>query len=311
MGNRARLLLFSLLALSAALPVAMAGAAPPATLSVSVSGLKRGKVEILDKVKVKGVLSPATAGQQVTVSLLRGGDVEESKTVAPGAGGAFAAAFRIEEDGGWRARVTHAASAELSEAEAQSAGFGVSYPELHDGSHGPEVKLFNRLLQRLGYTASDSGRYTETTGRGVMAFRKVNGMRRTYDTATPRIFRMLARGDGGYEVHHPEAGDHAEVSLRRQILVLADGDEVHRIYHVSTGAGGTPTIRGSFNFYKREPGFNGKRMYYSIYFHRGYAIHGYKDVPTHPASHGCVRTPISEQRKIYDWLELGDRIFVQ
>jgi lipoprotein-anchoring transpeptidase ErfK/SrfK len=311
LGNRARLLLAALLAFATLIPVAIASAVTPATLSVSVAGVKHGKAPILGKVTGRGTLTPYAAGQEVTVSLVRDGHDEQSRTVAVGAGGAFQATFRIDGDGGWRVHAVHAASPELDAAEAFSAPFGVAYPTLHDGSHGPDVKLFNRLLQKLGYTASDSGRYTSTTGRGVMALRKVNGMRRTYDTASPLIFKMLVQGRGGYTVHHPDAGRHAEVSLRRQILVLAQGDEVFRIYHVSTGASATPTIRGSFNFYRRQPGYNAKGMYYSFYFHGGYAIHGYKDVPTYPASHGCVRTPIPDQRKIYDWLQMGDPIFVQ
>ena len=33
-------------------------------------------------------------------------------------------------------------------------------------------------------------------------------------------------------------------------------------------------------------------LYYPSYFLRGFAVHGYVDVPTYPASHGCVRIPI-------------------
>ena len=48
----------------------------------------------------------------------------------------------------------------------------------------------------------------------------------------------------------------------------------------------------------------------STYFIRGYAIHGYYDVPTYNASHGCLRVPIPDARAIYDWVRLGDRIDV-
>ena len=47
-----------------------------------------------------------------------------------------------------------------------------------------------------------------------------------------------------------------------------------------------------------------------MYFIRGYAIHGYKSVPTYPASHGCLRVPIPSARSIARWIKLGDRIFV-
>ena len=48
----------------------------------------------------------------------------------------------------------------------------------------------------------------------------------------------------------------------------------------------------------------------SNYFIGGYAIHGYVDVPNYPASHGCLRVPIPNARQIFDWVDLGDPIYV-
>ena len=48
-------------------------------------------------------------------------------------------------------------------------------------------------------------------------------------------------------------------------------------------------------------------MYYSVYWHGGYAIHGYHSVPPYPASHGCVRNPIPESKFIYNWVTSGCR----
>ncbi len=50
-------------------------------------------------------------------------------------------------------------------------------------------------------------------------------------------------------------------------------------------------------------------MYYSVYWHGGYAIHGYHSVPPYPASHGCVRNPIPESKFIYNWVSLGMSIY--
>ena len=49
-------------------------------------------------------------------------------------------------------------------------------------------------------------------------------------------------------------------------------------------------------------------MYYSNFFIRGYAIHGYNPSPTFPASHGCLRTPMEDAKAIYDWLDFGDYV---
>jgi lipoprotein-anchoring transpeptidase ErfK/SrfK len=51
-------------------------------------------------------------------------------------------------------------------------------------------------------------------------------------------------------------------------------------------------------------------MYYSVYYNRGEATHGYKSVPDYPASHGCLRNPIPDSKSIYNWINLGDDIWV-
>ena len=60
-----------------------------------------------------------------------------------------------------------------------------------------------------------------------------------------------------------------------------------------------------------SPGTNALGMYYSLYFLRGFAIHGYASVPPYPASHGCVRTPLWFARGFYDrWARLGTAVYV-
>jgi lipoprotein-anchoring transpeptidase ErfK/SrfK len=51
-------------------------------------------------------------------------------------------------------------------------------------------------------------------------------------------------------------------------------------------------------------------MYYSVYYNRGEATHGYHSVPPYPASHGCIRNPIPDSIYIYNWIDLGDKMFV-
>ena len=59
------------------------------------------------------------------------------------------------------------------------------------------------------------------------------------------------------------------------------------------------------------PGTNAHGMVWSVYFHGGYAVHGYPSVPaTYPASHGCLRVPIPNSHHIYSSVRLGETIFV-
>ena len=85
---------------------------------------------------------------------------------------------------------------------------------------------------------------------------------------------------------------------------------VERIYPVSSGKPSTPTVLGSFRVYRREPGTNSHGMVYSSYFIGGYAIHGYPSVLVFPASHGCLRVPMSEAVSIFRWLARGDIVDV-
>ena len=129
-------------------------------------------------------------------------------------------------------------------------------------------------------------------------------MARTTNT-TPRIFRDLAAGKGAFKLKNPGNGKQIEVDISRQVMVLAVDGEVQRTYHISTGAAATPTVRGKWSFYRRHPAFNAIGMFWSSFWVGGYAIHGYKSVPTHPASHGCVRTHLTEAKSIFDWIDDG------
>jgi L,D-transpeptidase catalytic domain len=180
---------------------------------------------------------------------------------------------------------------------------------LHRGQCGPDVKRFKRALAGMGYVSGGGRCFNARTAREVLAYRKVNGMARTERAGRGLVADVLA-GRGGYHVRHPGAGEHAEVSLSKQVLVLAKGAKPFAIYPVSTGKPSTPTVTGHYRFYLRSPGYNSEGMYYSFYWHNGYAVHGYAEVPTYAASHGCVRTYIADQPRIYYQLHYGESIFV-
>jgi lipoprotein-anchoring transpeptidase ErfK/SrfK len=143
-----------------------------------------------------------------------------------------------------------------------------------------------------------------------MAYRKTNGLART-ESPSAGIIRNVLAGRGAYKVKHPKGGHHVEADISRQILALVDGDRVIRVEPTSSGAPATPTIIGTFRFYSQTPGTNSKGMVHSSYFIRGYAIHGYASVPAYNASHGCLRIPIPDASYVFNWINLGDRIYVE
>jgi hypothetical protein len=182
-------------------------------------------------------------------------------------------------------------------------------PSARSGSRGAGVRALQRRLSALGYLTPVTGRFGASTARAVLAFRKVNGMRRN-SFAGRSLFRKLERGGGSFKVRYAKAGRHVEFDWSRQVVVLADGARPVRIVHASSGKPSTPTVFGTYHFYSKTPGFNSKGMYYSNYFVGGYAIHGYASVPPFAASHGCIRIPIASATSVFRWIKLGERISV-
>jgi hypothetical protein len=210
--------------------------------------------------------------------------------------------------GPFQVHALHRATKEHKKARAVSGKVSVHYPDLDPGDSGPNVGLFSELLRQRGYYAPHGSSYGSTLGLSVLAFRKVNGMERTTN-ATPGMFRALATHKGGFKLRYPDAGRHAEVDISRQVLVLANHGKAQYIFHASTGAPATPTITGHYSVYQKTPGRLPDGMYYSSFWHGGYAIHGYPEVPTYNASHGCVRVPEVFAIFIYNWLPVGTDVY--
>lgn len=141
---------------------------------------------------------------------------------------------------------------------------------------------------------------------------------------------------------------HVEVYLPLQVLAVFSDDRPIFIAHISTGelledgvtpatfcetvmmdtdANGNPldppvekaicaeakTPGGMFQFNRR---YVGKRlgplggMLNPVYFNYGIAVHGAENVPTYPASHGCVRIANALSATFQEIVDNRDRIFV-
>ena len=258
---------------------------------------------LLDKVAAQGTVPGVGAGAPVTVQVDASGRTVEKKQVTTNAAGAFSFPFVVDACCNYEVRATSGGQSSAPQR------FSVRVPK-HLGK-GPLTRLYNDSLIKQGYYIgrNASSRFTHGTHLATAAFRKVNGMARNM-TYKPVIFRKLLMGRGAFNPRY-HSGHHVEVDISRQVMALINGDNVVATFHVSTGKSSTPTVRGTYHFYRKEPGTNSHGMYMSVYFIRGYATHGYPSVPMHEAaSHGCVRNPIPFSVYIYNWINLGDAIHV-
>jgi lipoprotein-anchoring transpeptidase ErfK/SrfK len=86
------------------------------------------------------------------------------------------------------------------------------------------------------------------------------------------------------------------------LFEVRDG-KVVLVVPVSTGATGNTPL-GTWHVYSRVAGWSWV-LWYPTYFLRGFAIHGYPDVPAYPASHGCVRVPMWVATRLYSMHPYG------
>ncbi len=282
-------------------------------MKVKPVNLDGGAARIMSTVRVKGTLSPYAPNQKVAVSFFLDGKQVKRSTVrvekGKGGGGAFEARIRLKEAGRYAVSARHAPTALLGGDSTVRKSWRVTFPALRQGKCGPAVVGFKKAMRKMGYVANDGSCFGGKTARGVLAYRKVNGMARSMRAGKGLVKRVFA-GRGGYRVRHPGAGRHVEVPLSKQVLVFAKGGKPYAIYPISSGKSSTPTVTGHFEFIRTEPGYNSHGMYYSFYFYGGYAVHGYESVPDYPASHGCIRTFIADQPEIYNRIAFGEGIFI-
>jgi hypothetical protein len=299
-SSRIALLVAAVAALLVLPAAAQAKQANTAATGVDLTLANKGKIDLLKKIVVDGQLSTPLPGDKVDISVTASGNELFSDKIDPKSNGSFQIPILVNACCDYHVTAT-------SGGKSDTVRFGVQVPK-HIGK-GPATKLFNESLQALGFhTGTKGSRATIGTRLAIKAFRKTNNMARSF-AYSPAIFEKLLKGEGAFQPRYND-GRHVEVDISKQVMSLIEGDTPVHTFHVSTGAPATPTIRGKFNFYMKQAGYNAKQMYYSVYFRGGYATHGYHDVPNYNASHGCVRNPIPFSRFIYNWIQIGMPIYV-
>lgn len=183
-----------------------------------------------------------------------------------------------------------------------------------------EIKAAEQKLAKLGYwTGPVDGVFDPASKAALIAFQKwerrsVTGRLTIEELEAIRSAAPPAARDGNYA--------HVEVDIDRQVLLIVDEKEGVRVLPVSTGTdkpfvydGQTSiayTPRGRFVVYEKGVGWedNLLGMYYANYISGGIAIHGSYNVPTQPASHGCIRIPLFAAREMSKLMQLGTIVLV-
>jgi hypothetical protein len=249
---------------------------------------------------VRGRLTPATSGALT----LRVGT--RSWAISLRADGTYTARLPTRHGGRYTARVVFAPNSGYAATQA-SRRYAIRTPYLAIGSYGRAVLALERRLRDLRYSVRHVNKFFGVdTYEAVLAFQKVHWMSRNGHVGS-KVWNKLGRSSIP-KARHPW-GAHIEVDKTRQVLFEVRHGHVVRVIHVSTGATGNTPV-GRWHVYWKQAGLNSHGMYYSLYWLRGFAIHGYASVPRWPASHGCVRIPMWQAPGLYSRWSVGTTVYV-
>lgn len=195
---------------------------------------------------------------------------------------------------------------------------------LSQGDRGDLVLAYEYRMKALRFDPGEvDGVFDQETRYAVEALQKLNGAERTGRIDDAVRFGLSVFKWPKAIVKRPEP-TRVEVDLDRQVMVVYRDREVQLITTVSTGSGRrfcggddgcqyATTPPGRFEFTWRYNGWRTSKLgqlYNPVYFNGGIAVHGYRSVPTHPASHGCVRIPMHVADHFPSLVEKGDPIYV-
>ena len=200
-------------------------------------------------------------------------------------------------------------------------GYGSSKPDPQELNSQQKLEAEQRLWD-LGYWGGPAdGKFDSDSRHALIAFQKVERRPRT-GKLTLDEFNALRAATRPQPLH--SRYPHVEIDLTRQVLFLIDeSGEVARILPVSTGNGAlymdqgklhrarTPT--GTFTVLRKIKGWRLSSlglMYYPSYIFNGIAVHGSLSVPTHPASHGCIRVPMYAAKELSSFLPVGMPVII-
>ena len=179
-----------------------------------------------------------------------------------------------------------------------------------------------RRLWELGYWAGpDDGKFDSASRHALVAFQKVERRPRSGNLTLEEL-NALRNASRPIPLHAAYA--HVEIDLGRQVLFLVDETgTVMRILPVSTGNGELYMDHGQVHRARTPAGtfrvlrkINGWRisslgmLYYPSYILNGIAIHGSFSIPTHPASHGCIRIPMFAAKELSTLMPVGMEVII-
>lgn len=261
------------------------------------------KVRLFGKAVVRGRVSPG-AGGKLKLVIKRNGSTWRKWDLP--AGGGFEKRIRITKPGSFKARAIYDPDRMKVGKSATTTRRAAIPADLTTGSKGGAVKRLEWRLRNLGYYIPGVNRsYGTETRDAVIAFNKIQHRVRS-GSVEGGTWRALAAPRKPKARH---SGSHIEIDQTQQVVMVVRKGKVKWVLHTSTGAGGA-SRDGTWTVHRKIAGYSPGRLYYPSYYDGLRAVHGWPDVPTYPASHGCARVPMWSATWIHSKMPMGTTVYV-
>lgn len=180
-----------------------------------------------------------------------------------------------------------------------------------------EVKWAEQRLSDLSYRPGTiDGVKDKWTKSAVIAFEEWEGLARDGVIGSAVWTRLQTATRPTPTNTSPGSNPWIEVNKTKQVLLYCKNGAVVWTLHVSTGSAsvGMVSPSGTWTILRKYAGSTSDGMYWPMYYwNKGspnLAIHGYPNVPTYAASHGCVRTETWDQDALYPLISVGTYVYI-
>ena len=166
-------------------------------------------------------------------------------------------------------------------------------------------------LSALSYRPGTVDGVFDTKTKGaVIAFEKWEGLTRD-GVVSATVLNRLVTASRPKPSKSGATNPWIEVNKSRQVLLYCKNGAVVWTIPVSTGSASVGIVTPSGTYYVHRKTLESSPRYLPLYISTTLlAIHGYTNVPTYPASHGCVRTLYWDQDALYPLIAVGTYVYI-
>jgi peptidoglycan hydrolase-like protein with peptidoglycan-binding domain len=205
------------------------------------------------------------------------------------------------------------------------------YGTIGPGYDADTVAAYQQRLHDLKFDPGPvDGNYGQAMTYAVQAVQKIAGLDRN-GRIGPAEKAAIESFQFPTPLHPAAEPNRTEINIGNQTITLYKDYQVALITTTSTASGQTfcydtpkaaptqhvcevaTTPNGRYTYYHFYDGWQDGdlgQLYNPYYFFKGRAIHGYEQVPTEPASHGCARIPMHIAFYWHDLVQRGDPVYV-